>query len=356
MNVLWMNLAFVFTLALSARYFAREPLSQTASVTWSRPNKFLALLATFSLVLVAGLRSNIGDTFFYKHIYETNNFTWDYIFSQKDIGFGIYQRILKSFSDDPQLLIFVTALVTNALIVVVLYRYSKMFELSLFVYITGGMFLISMNGMRQCLAAAIIFLGTRFLIDGKFIKYALVIIIASYFHESALILLPIYFLVRTKPWSKATFVLLGFSVLIVIAFDQFSAVLFSSIQDTQYGHYQTFQEGGASKIRIAVNGIPLLIAYLGRHRLKEVFPKSDYFVNMSIVGFVFMVISSKNWIFARFSIYFNLYQIVLISWIIVLFRKKDQKLFYYGILICYLVYYYFESVISLNIVYLSDYF
>ncbi|MDN4526732.1 EpsG family protein [Fictibacillus fluitans] len=355
MAILWMNLAVVFAVAFLARYFSIAPAMVASSLSFIRPNKLLVFVAFLSLVLVSGLRSNIGDTYFYKHTYEISDFTWDYILNQKDIGFGILQKLLKMFSNDPQVLIFTTALITNLLIIMVLYKYSRMIELSIFVYITGGLYLVSMNGMRQCLAAAIVFTATKYLLNGDWKKYMLIVLFASLFHESALVLIPIYFIARFKAWSKGTLFLLFLSVLVVAAFDQFSTLLFSAIQDTQYGHYQDFSEGGASTIRVAVNGAPLLVAFFGRERLRELFPKSDYIINMAIIGFVFMIVSSQNWIFARFSIYFTLYQMILISWLVLLFRKKDQKFFYYVLLICYLAYYYFENVISLNIMYESNF-
>src|SRR5690606_3034867 len=110
-------------------------------------------------------------------------------------------------------------------------------------------------------------------------------------------------------WSKATYILLLFSIVIVIGFDQFSTLLFSAIEESQYGHYSNFQEGGANILRVAIDAVPLLIAYLGRDKLRELYPSSDYIVNMAFVGFIFMVISTQNWIFARFSIYFSLYQL-----------------------------------------------
>jgi transmembrane protein EpsG len=356
MTILWINLAIVFILSFFSRYFA---IATTETGTFSyptiKPNKLLALLVILTFVVVSGLRTNIGDTYFYKHIYEISNFSWDYIFSEKDVGFGILQRFLKQYSNDPQILILTTAIITNVLIISVLYKYSRLFELAIFVYITGGEFLVTMNGMRQCLAAAIIFAATKFIIEGSWKKYILVVLFASTFHESGLVLIPIYFLVRTKAWSKSTFLLLIFSIVIVLGFDKFSAVLFSAVKDTQYGVYQNSQEGGANIIRVIVDGIPIVIAYLGREKLRTIFPASDYFVNMSIVGFVFMVISTRNWIFARFDLYFNLYELILISWIIKLFRKRDQRVIYYLILVCYLGYYFYEDVISLNIIYNSDY-
>jgi len=355
MTFLYLNLVIVFILSFFARYFS-EPVFAGESSVPIKPNKILMTGVLASLTIISGLRANIGDTFFYKHIYEINDFTWEFILSQKDIGFGILQMLLKEISDDPQIMVFTTAVITNVLIIAVFLNYSRMIELSVYVYITGGLFLVSMNGIRQVLAAAIIFAATKYLIEGNWIKYFFIVLLASTFHQSALILIPIYFFVRFKAWSKATLVLLAFSLLIVVGYHQFSSLLFAAIEDSQYGHYSNFDEGGANILRVVVDATPLFIAYLGREKLRSIFPSSDYIVNMAIVGFMFMIISTQNWIFARFGIYFTLYQLILISWIVKLFNQKDQRLIYYALLICYFLYYFFESVISLKIVYRSDYF
>lgn len=354
MTILWWNLAVVFVFSFFSRYFAK-PAFSPVSITSISYNKVFALGALLSLVLVGGLRSNIGDTYFYKHAYELNDFSWNQVKEKENIGFWILQMFLKRISDDPQILIFTAAAITNVLIVIIFLKYSRQFELSTYVYITGGLFLVSMNGLRQVLTAAIVFTATRFIISGNFVAYALIVLFASTFHESALILLPIYFLVRYKAWSRATLMLLVVAVVIVIGFDQFSSVLFSSLEDTQYGHYKDFKEGGANVIRVAVFGTPLLIAFFGREKLREIFPESDYIVNMALIGLVFMIVSTQNWIFARFNIYFELYQLILVGWIVRLFHEKEQRLAYLGIIACYFLYYYYESVISLNIHYKSDY-
>ncbi|MEH6947946.1 EpsG family protein [Bacillus sp. JJ634] len=353
MTILWINLAIVFLFSFFSRYFA-TPSFATGIGFYSKPNKMLVFGVMVCLVVISGLRENIGDTFFYIYLFEINDFTWEYIISQKDYGFGVLQMILKNYSDDPQILIFSTALITNVLIILVLYNYSRIFELSTFVYITGGLHLVSMNGIRQVMAAAICFAATKYLFNGNFIKYSALVLLASTIHLSALILLPIYFLVRVKAWSKSTFFIIFLSILIVFGFEMFSSILFTALEDTQYSDYSSFDEGGANIIRVAVSAAPIILAYLGREKLREVFPKSDYIVNMSILGLVFMVISTQSWIFARVSIYFNLYQLILISWIIEAFSKRDQKLMYYSILVLYFIFYYYENVISLNIIYKSE--
>ena len=102
--------------------------------------------------------------------------------------------------------------------------------------------------------------------------------------------------------------------------------------------------------------MPVILAYMGREKLRELFPKSDYIVNMSIIGLVFMIISTQNWIFARFTFYFGLYNVILISWAVQGYlSERNQKFVYYTILICYFIYYYYESVVALNIYYDSDF-
>lgn len=353
MTILWINLAIVFILSYFSRLFSASNLVTSNEIT-IRPNKLLVFGVMLCLVVISGLRNGIGDTYNYKQMFIKNDFTWDFIKTQKDIGFGIFQMILKQYSEDPQIMVFTAALFTNVLIITILYNYSRLFELSTYLYITGGIHLVSMNGIRQVLAAAIIFTATKYLLNGNFIKYALVVLLASTFHQSALLLLPIYFIVRIKAWTKYTLLVLFFAVLIVVGYNQFTLLLFSAIQDTQYSGYTNFNEGGANVIRVIVSAAPLVIAYLGREKLRAVFPKSDYIVNMALLGLVFMIISTQQWIFARVAIYFNLYQLILISWIIEVFSKKDRKFVYYIILVLYFIFYYYENVVSLNILYESD--
>ncbi|EOP12143.1 MULTISPECIES: EpsG family protein [Bacillus] len=351
MTILWMNFFIVFILAFFARYFA---MPVTSEIVVLKPNRLLILMATISLVVVSGFRNNIGDTYFYMHAFKVSDFNWGNVQDSQNIGFSTLQMILKMYTNDPQVLILITALITNILIVAVLYKYSRMIELSLYVYIASGMYLVSMNGVRQYLTAAIIFAATKYILDGNWKKYFLIVLFASTFHQSALVLIPIYFVIRRKAWSAITFILLFFAVLIVIGFNQFAEVLFAAIGDTQYGHYKDFQEGGANILRVAVEATPLILAYIGRHKLREIFPKSDYIVNMALLGLVFMIISTQNWIFARFSIYFGLYQLILISWVVKLFTDKDQKLIYYAVLVFYFIYFVYEHVITLGIIYKSN--
>lgn len=352
MEILWINFIVVYVSSLFARFFSK-PLA--IEVPLIIPNKILILFSIASLVITSGLRKNIGDTYFYMHSYEYNNIELKDVKIKGDFGFNILQTILQKISHEPQILIFTCALLTNLFIVLVLYKYSRMIELSLFAYIATGMFTVSMNGIRQALAAAIVFMATKYILNGNWKRFFLVVLIGFTIHQTALIFIPIYFIVRREAWTKVTAILFGLAVLLAAGFNEFSKLLFDVLDNTQYGHYSDFSEGGTNILRVAVTGAPLIVAYFGREKLRKLWPKSDYIVNLALLGFIFMVISSQNWIFARFNMYFGLYNLIIISWIVKLFSKKDRKLIYYLLLGFYIVYFFYEQVISLNIIYHSDY-
>ncbi len=350
MTMIWINLMVVYVFALYARFLAKpSPIGPV----FVKPNKFMVFIVVITFITISGLRSSIGDTYMYMHGYTVNDFTWTYVLNNKDMGFSVLQMALKQFTDNPQILILITALVTNLLIVITLYKYTRLFELSVYVYITSGLYITSMNGIRQFLAASIIFAASHFLAKGYWKRYFAVVIFASLFHQSALILIPIYFIVRRKAWTTSTLVLLFLAIFVVLGYNEFSSLLFAAIGESEYGVYKDFSEGGANFIRVIVWAVPVFIAFLGRHKLREIYPNSDFIVNMAMLGVVFMLIATQNWIFARFMYYFGLYNIVLISWIVKLFKTKTQKLIYLAILGSYLVYFYYENVISLGLVYKS---
>jgi transmembrane protein EpsG len=352
MEIMWLNLGFVYLASWFARYFS---YSTNQISQYIRPRRLFMFMVILSFIIVSGLRKNVGDTYFYMHSYELSNFPLANIDFTGEFGFYYLQHILHKISDDPQILIFVTALITNLIIVLVLYKYSRIVEISIYVYITSGLFTVTMNGIRQSMAAAIIFAGTKYLIDGNWKRFIFIVLIASTIHQSALIFIPIYFIVQKRAWTKLTFLLLFLAVIIAFEFNTFSALLFNALDNTKYEHYSNFSEGGANYLRVLVMVLPLLIAFLGREKLKEIWPKNDVIVNLSLLGFIFMLIATQNWIFARFDIYFNLYSLILISWILKLFKERDSWVIYYCILVCYFIFFYYEEVVSFNFYYKSDF-
>lgn len=313
-------------------------------------------LAALIFIIISGLRRGIGDTGMYMHSYRLMVQDPGSVDFSKDPGFTALSFILSQISSNPQTLIFVVALVTNSLNIGMFYKYKSYFELQVYLYMASGYFTTTMNGIRQCFAAALVFVCNKFIVNGDFKKYLIFILLISLFHGSALIMIPIYFIVRQKAWSKNVIKLIFLACIGVIFYDLFSEVLFKALQNTQYGHYSEFQEGGSSVIRTVVNAVPVVLAYIKRDELKEKWPESNIFINMSLINVIFVAFGMMNWIFNRFSLYFQLYNFILLPYIIKnCFKGKERRLIYVGFLICYFIFFYKEQVIQLGMKYNSNY-
>ena len=310
--------------------------------------KYIILLAIVTIfVMVSGFRNNIGDTYFYKHSYnllaETPVIDWE----GKDIGFSIFQLILISISDNPQFLVLVTSLITQSLNIITLYTYKNLYELQVYMYITSGYWLTSMNGIRQAMAAAIIFAATSFIVQGRFFYYCLVVIFASFFHSSALLMIPIYFIVREKPWSKRIWQLIILLIIGFFLYDILEPIFYKLLEGTSYSEYQDISEGGSSFMRAFISLIPITLAYYFRDSIEEKWPQSGVFVNMSLINAIILCFSMYNWVFARVTYYFQLYNFILLPFIIsILPNFKERRVVYYGFLVCYFFFMYYEQVIG----------
>ncbi|MPM97976.1 Transmembrane protein EpsG [bioreactor metagenome] len=262
-----------------------------------------------------------------------------------DIGFDILCQHLYKISTDPQIMFFATALITNVLIVLVLMKYSSRFELSIWLYITTFVYYSTFNGLRQWMAAAILFAGTKYLLkERSFIKYLPIALFASLFHKSALVMIPIYFFINSKTFSKRNLLMvLGF-MFAVFAYSKFLPILANVLEGTQYAHYvQIFETdtNGINPLRLAVYFAPIGMACFF---YKQFNPKKDIQVdrllNLCIIGFFVMFMALRQVFFARLIFYFDLYYLLLIPRLIDIGDKPFKRFLYYSISVGYFAFSY----------------
>lgn len=371
MTVFWLTLTIVFISGYFARGLSTE-IVLADGVVQGRPSKFFAFIAASILALVSGLRipmglGVIGDTGQYSRSFLyviPNNIAdamEDFKWFNGDTGFNVFQSFIKEYiSTDPQVFILVCALITNLCVVYAIYKYSTIFELSLFLYITTGMYLVTMNGIRQMVVSALLFCCLRLIAEGKWLKLLMIVLLISTLHTSALIFIPVYFFVRFKPWSKVVVATLAGSVIVLALFNQVGAILLGGLEGTQYSQYQEYimaSGGGANIIRVFVAAVPVLMAYWGRKKIAE---RNDTFINIlvnfSVLNLAFYVLTLQNWVFVRMTMYFTMAGLILLPWLIKnLFDRETGELMKISCIILYGIYYYYEMSVSLGITYISKY-
>ncbi len=159
-------------------------------------NVVLILIIVMMILIFACRAISVGaDTATYQLHYKTrqrgkfeiNKYSFE-------IGFEILLYICKLIGLNFNGFLFIASLIMFVPLYFFYRKYSINPVLSLFLYITMGIFSMSFNGTRQFIAFTIFLISIKFILNKNFIGYILCIALAYLFHSSALVLLPIYVL------------------------------------------------------------------------------------------------------------------------------------------------------------------
>lgn len=181
---------FIISLVMFWIYFEKITLNRKAF--W---------IPFFLLSVFAGIRNrSVGtDTGAYVALFEINLDPKYYDFnSNVEIGYQFFEYILLNLTHNYYWLFLLTAFFIVYSFLLIIKKYSINYFLSVFVYITLGVYTFFFNGLRQGIAIAICFLALPYLINKNFLKYLLFVFFASFFHISAWVMLPFYFLVHAN--------------------------------------------------------------------------------------------------------------------------------------------------------------
>lgn len=341
-------------------YLARRLSRENDLEPWClQPNTFLCVLIILIFTIIGGARSSIGDTYeymyYFKYFVGTDPST---IFQNKEFGFSLYQVLLKNISADPQILIIVSAVIIYVLIINTLRKYANPLDLAIFLFVAEGTFVSTMNGIRQYIAAAILFAACRYIFEGKWQKYFILVLVAATFHTSALIMIPFYFIVRRPAWSRSTLLVIFTAIFAVLLLNFYLPEFLNFLDQTPYANYSSgwfySVDSGANPVRVAVVAVPVLLAFIGRKRLRELGMFGNVIVNMSVLTLAIYIVAMFNWIFARFAYYTGLYNLLLLPFLLrYTFSRKDTKVLYLLGIILYLLYFYYETTVAMHLEYNS---
>lgn len=361
--VVWVATIVMCLIAVAARSL---PLKARGGLGQPLPNPIAVILPIAFFVSFAGLRKTIGDTFFYMYSFENlpdkNTVNIQMILDGQMYSF--IQNLIRNFTDDPQVLIFVCAVIALVPPLIILYIYSAPFELSIFLFFAYGYLGGMMDGMRQYMAAAILLFGTRFLFSlkrGSFFKYAIFVLLATCMHNSALIMLVIFFVVRRKAWKMSSYIIVLGSIVVTVAFDAILPSFLNALKETAYegyannGWFTDGKEGGSSLFRAIVAAAPIVVAYLNRGRMNKLGHIGDILINMAFLNAAIYIVASYNWIFARLAIYLSVYYIILTGWVVTYAVKpQDRAIYTTG---TFILFFLFSRFMAYQInMYQSDYF
>lgn len=229
-------------------------------------------------------------------------------FNLKDIeiGYKFYNKLLSCIWDNPQMI----TIANSFFIMFPLYRlikkYSSNYWLSIFLFFTMGFYQTSLNLTPSAIASLIALNGLEYIRKKKILPYVGCILLASVFHYSAFLFLPLYFCDYLKLTAKRFWgILLGAFAVVTLAFSILVFYLYYIVPE----RYQVYLRGSIKKEQILVYVVQLLlISYcIWKEKGDELFWKKNqnylwFFLAESVSYFLAMYASSG---FSRISFLFS---------------------------------------------------
>lgn len=326
----------------------------------ARANLFMALVTFSVIIFFASMRTTVGDTSTYIKMfndYPLLSQAYDVIFDEnaREPGFRLFSILVKTFiSDNYNVWLFIIAIISGIGVMVPLYKYSCNFAISAFLFMVSCQFSWMFNGMRQFLVASIMFACTGLVLKNKTVLYIIIVCILSTIHQSALILIPMYFIAKGEPWSKRTMLFIGCIILAVLFASKFTNLLTDVVENTNYAtSVNEFKDtdDGTNPIRILIESIPIIMAFIYRNKIKDkLTPIIKLSINMSLIAsglYVISKIASSGVLLGRLPIYFSMYNLILLPWLIKnIFETKEKRLVYYLMVVFYLLFFYYQMVVA----------
>lgn len=290
------------------------------------------------ILAIGGLRNEVGaDWASYKQLYTSTNTFKDAFNAREEELFMFLLLGCKKIFNNFHFFIFVIFTLSFYLKYKVITKYSSDFFLSLIIYIYTLFMIYDLNGIRQGLAIAIVLLSITSIINRKFGIFIVHIIIAAFFHKTALIFLPLYWLSRIQISKQMSFLLLGFSIIFAVSIRttvQNSSIIQTILSFDTFSHYSAYVEnehfsrslsalgfGAIQRIFIFV----LLLFNYEKIQIRDDLKRlllNGYFI--SILIFIFLSFNAE--FAARLSFYYKGLEILIIPLVVSSQPKFSNRL------------------------------
>lgn len=312
-----------------------------------RTQVFYCLVLIAVLSVVVGWRKCIGTDYGnYIDIYSlTQGKTYSQILGEDEPFFGIINLFCSDFFHDYLPVFVFVAILSVVLIVYGIYQNSTNYALSVFLLIAGMYYFDLFNGMRQMISTAIMFAAYPLIKKKKWIWLIVLTIVSAQFHASAYIIFAAFvFSYYIKPKSLGTILLVSAFLFIFLQFESFSKHLvdFLISSESNYANYETTlsqTDMGANILRFGLTAVPAILSIVFWRYLKLQGKDAEILVNLSVINSCFMLIATKNWIFARFCMFFGIYNILLWPRILDCFEPRSKRIMTAGVIVVYFAYF-----------------
>lgn len=298
-------------------------------------------ILVFIFVFVSGFRYYVGTDF--GGYYKSYNYKWDDVLESikalDEPGLKLVSFVARYIWNDGVSVVFFSSLIITFL---VFYGISKFDQnditimLLVYVFIAGWTF--SFNGVRQAMAASIIFAFSRVNDKNWIFKYVLLCFIAFLFHTSALMMIPILILSR-RNINRNQILILLFSAAIIPLFFDFAFEFMGA--DTTNQDALTYIEREINPIRVVVSFAPIVLIPFVDDK-KTFFYNNSFAVNLVIFNAILTLTTMNSAYLNRFTHYTSMFLMVYYPAVLKAMKKEYRIFATIAMLVLYFFYFRYE--------------
>lgn len=233
----------------------------------------------------------------------------------------------------------VMAIVTVSFSVKGIYDTSDWFAYSLFIFMANGFYFMSFSNMRYYFALAIAIYAMKYIFEEKYIAFILWILVASLFHKTILLVIPVYLIAYFLKWNKKTLWLIPTGCAGLIAGKHIIRFLIFKIYPFYEGDI-LYDNGKISWVNIAKCAAILIMCLIFYKDAIKENTKAAMFFNLNL--FALMIYSFASYIpeVTRICYYMVVGQIFLIPEVFKGIKNKKLKcIFVVAVSLAYLGYF-----------------
>jgi hypothetical protein len=274
----------------------------------------------------------------------------------KDPGFTVLMTLIKMLGVSDHRVFFLIIAVFQMLCIVPTFRkYSPNYWLCFFLFVASTDYFSWMfNGMRQFIAVSMIFGAFELLVQRRYVAYAVIVLLAAQIHGSAIMMLPLTFILMGPALNAKTILMIVATVFILPFIDRFTPILNDLLSDTQYSGTMTDEiwtaDDGTHPIRVLVYAVPALMALVGRRYVTQADdPVINLCVNASVITAVIYVVSmlTSGIYVGRLPIYTTLHGYIALPWLIdTIFDEDSARLMNLLMVSGFLAFFYYQMHIT----------
>lgn len=241
-----------------------------------------------------------------------------------EIGFNLLCKGLQyAFGEGVYLLIFaVFAAITIFFFLKGIFDTSVEFGFSFFLFMTFGYYFNSMNTIRYYLALSIVVYAVKYVLRKEYVRFIAIILLASTFHKSVLIVIPLYILAgfAWKTWQMCLLAVLavgGFLCRDIVL--EVIIRLYPTYADTVY------LEGGTSPVNIIRCGAIFIMGILLYRQTIQNRRINRFFFQLNYVSLLLYLCGSFIPEVSRIGYYMNVGQLFLLPGMVEALPEGKKK-------------------------------